>query len=93
MILFLGPALGGDTLVRVLIERRGFPGIAGHHPVGRRPRFWGLGRRQTVFLLAHTETWEHLGSFGLSPRPFPLLYGKSLENFLRWLWISSKQGS
>lgn len=38
MILFLGPALGGDTLVRVLIERRGFPGIARHHPVGRRPR-------------------------------------------------------
>lgn len=36
-ILFLGRALGGDTLGRGLVERRGFPGIAGHRPVGRRP--------------------------------------------------------
>ena len=37
MIIFLGRALGGDTLGRGLVERRGFPGIAGHRPVGRRP--------------------------------------------------------
>lgn len=36
-ILFLGRALGGDTLGKGLVERRGFPGIAGHRPVGRRP--------------------------------------------------------